>query len=446
MKTLLKMAEPLAGLLKEQPYSEDISYRLMHFVIQQPVDDGLLLYNMVTKSLVFLDAEEARKMADNPASIPELVSHWFAVPLDHDDKRLALEVRAVGKMLQNPAKGIKSFTILTTTDCNARCFYCYEKGRSRITMIDDTARQVAEYIIKNAAEGTIRLRWFGGEPLYNKKAITQICSILSAEGVQYRSSMTSNGFLFDDETVAEAVQSWNLKKIQITLDGTEKVYNRTKAYIDPGENPFRQVLGNIRRLVTAGVRVNIRLNIDRHNSDDLFSLTEMLGEAFGNNPLVKVYSHSLFEACDAKAAVKHSDIQRKELFEKQTRLRDRFLELGLSRPGKPSNTLKLNHCMADNDESVLILPDGHIGKCEHFSDSEWFGHISEETIDENVLKSFKALRQELDICPQCPLYPSCFRLSKCEETVHCYPEEREEKLIAIREQMKSFYSSHEVQD
>ena len=446
MKTLLQMAELLAGLLKEQPYGEDTSYRLMHFVIQQPVDDGLLLYNMVTKSLVFLDAEEARKMADNPASIPELVSHWFAVPLDHDDRRLALEVRAVGKMLQNPVKGIKSFTILTTTDCNARCFYCYEKGRSRIPMSDNTARQVAEYIIKNAAEGTIRLRWFGGEPLYNKKAITQICSRLSAEGIPFRSSMVSNGFLFDDGTVAEAVQSWKLKKIQITLDGTEKVYNRTKAYIDPGENPFRQVLVNIQRLVAAGVRVNIRLNIDRHNSDDLFSLTEMLGEAYGNNPLVKVYSHSLFEVCDAKAAVKHSDSQRKELFEKQTRLRNRFQELGLFRPGKPSTILKLNHCMADSDDSVLILPDGHIGKCEHFSDSEWFGHISEETRDESVLKSFKALRQELDICPQCPLYPNCFRLSKCEETVHCYPEEREEKLIAIRQQMKSFYSSHEVQN
>lgn len=446
MKTLLKMAEPLAGLLKEQPYSEDISYRLMHFVIQQPVDDGLLLYHMMTKSLVFLDAEETRKMVDNPASIPGLVSYWFAVPIDHDDRRLALEVRAVGKMLQNPAKGIKSFTILTTTDCNARCFYCYEKGRSRIPMSDDTAKQVAEYIIKNASEETVRLRWFGGEPLYNKKAITQICSTLSSEGIHFRSSMVSNGFLFDDETVAEAVQSWKLKKIQITLDGTEKVYNRTKAYIDPGENPFRQVFGNIQRLVGAGVRVSIRLNIDRHNSDDLFSLAEMLGESFSKNPLVRVYSHSLFEACDARSAVKHSDIQRQELFEKQKKLRERFIELGLFLPGKPSNTLKLNHCMADSDDSVLILPDGHIGKCEHFSDSEWFGHISKETRDENVLKSFKTLRQELDICPQCPLYPNCFRLSKCEETVHCYPEEREEKLIAIREQMKSFYSSYEVQD
>ena len=74
-----------------------------------------------------LSPEEAQKTEKNPAFVPELVAKWFAVPMDHDDRQLAKEVRAVGKMQENPVRSIKGFTILTTTDCNARCFYCYEK-------------------------------------------------------------------------------------------------------------------------------------------------------------------------------------------------------------------------------------------------------------------------------------------------------------------------------
>ena len=446
MRTLLNMANPLGGLLKDQPLNEDQSYRLMHFVVQLPVEGGLLLYHMMTKSLVLLDPSEAARMQEAPASIPELVAHWFVVPQDFDDRRLAQEVRAVGRMLADPVKGIRRYTILTTTDCNARCFYCYEKGRSRIPMTDRIAEETARYIADNAPEGTIRLRWFGGEPLYNKRAISLICSLLSEKGMPFQSSMVSNGFLFDPETLSEAVQSWKLEKVQITLDGTESVYNRTKAYVDPGDNPFQRVFGNVRSLVDAGVRVNIRLNIDRHNADDLFSLVDLLGDAFGDNPLVNVYSHSLFEACDPKAAVRHNDVQRRKLFDKQMRLRDHIRKLGLSHQFQLSSFVKLNRCMADDDGSVVILPDGHIGKCEHFSDSEWFGSILDGARDEGVLEAFKALRPELEDCSCCPLYPDCFRLSKCEETVHCYPEEREEKLTAILQCIESYYRSYEVQD
>ena len=168
MQTLRPIASPLAGLLPVQQVREGESYRLLHYVVQQEVEEGLLLYNVLTKAIALLSPEEAGRMAENPAAVPELVTGWFAVPVLHDDRKLALEVRAVGKMLQNPPHGYRSFTIFTTTDCNARCFYCYEKGRSRIPMKEETAREVAAWILKHKKAGDIRLRWFGGEPLYNR--------------------------------------------------------------------------------------------------------------------------------------------------------------------------------------------------------------------------------------------------------------------------------------
>ena len=201
MKLLQDYASVLSGLLKDQRLQEGDAYRLMHFVIQQPVEEGVLLYNVLTRAVALLSPEEAQKTEKNPASVPELVAKWFAVPMDHDDRQLAKEVRAVGKMLENPVRTIKGFTILTTTDCNARCFYCYEQGRRRIPMLEETALKVADFILKNRANDSVKLRWFGGEPLYNKGVISLICGKLKETGVEYKSSMVSNGYLFDDATV-----------------------------------------------------------------------------------------------------------------------------------------------------------------------------------------------------------------------------------------------------
>ena len=439
MKLLQDYASSLSGLLKDQRLQEGESYRLMHFVVQLPVDEGLLLYNVMTRAVALLTPEEAQIMKVNPASVSELVAKWFAVPLDHDDRKLAREVRSVGQMLEKKPQGIRSFTILTTTDCNARCFYCYEKGRNRIPMKEETARKTAEFIIKNNPEKKVRLRWFGGEPLYNKGVISLICGKLRDAGIEYRSSMVSNGYLFDDETIAEAVNLWNLKEVQITLDGTEEVYNRIKAFIYQEGSPFLRVLENIHRLLDADVKVNIRLNIDRHNADDLFVLADVLTNEFGGQNQLRVYSHPLFEAASEITAVIHTDSQRRELFHTRMRLQEKLRDGKIALKGKLPDNLKLNHCMADRDTDVLILPDGHLGKCEHYTDGHWFGHLDSEERDETLLADFKRIREEIGACTDCPFYPDCYRLVLCEEAVHCYPEEREEKMLETRQNLLNFY-------
>lgn len=447
MKLLQNYASSLVGLLKDQRLREGESYRLMHFVVRQPVEEGLLLYNVLTRAVVLLTQEEARTMEEDTAAVPELVAKWFAVPLSFDDRNLAREVRAVGRMLEKRPKGITGYTILTTTDCNARCFYCYEKGRRKIPMSNHTARKVAEFILRNYSGEKIHLRWFGGEPLYNKGVISLICGLLRDAKVEFRSSMVSNGYLFDDETIAQATGIWNLKKVQITLDGTEEVYNRSKAFIYPDGNPYRRVMDNICRLLKAGIQVTVRLNIDRHNADDIFELADILIAKFGGDKLFTVYSHPLFDI--AESAVSHTDAQRRELFEIRMRLQEKLGKGKITADHKLPDKLKLHRCMADSDASILILPDGHLGKCEHYTDSHWFGDLdSSERRDESVLEDFKRLREEIEACEDCPFYPDCFRLMLCDEAVHCYPEEREEKLQETRQSLLSFYQKRkdEVSD
>ena len=224
-------------------------YRLMTYVVQQPVTDGLLLYNTLTCSMVLLQPDEA---ADITAQ-RELIDRWFLVPQGHDDRKLCRQVRQMVALLKPAAKTISTYIILPTTGCNARCFYCFEKGTKSVSMTAETASKVVHYIVAHRGDEEVSLKWFGGEPLVNAKVIDQICTELREQGVPFRSIMTSNGYLFDADKVQRAKDLWQLRRVQITLDGTEQTYNRVKAYVYQGVNAFERVLQNIGMLIATGI-------------------------------------------------------------------------------------------------------------------------------------------------------------------------------------------------
>lgn len=80
--------------------------------------------------------------------------------------------------------------------------------------------------------------------------------------------------------------------------------------------------------------------------------------------------------------------------------------------------------MADNDNSVLIVPDGHIGKCEHYSDDHFVGHIENEDRDTLMTDYFRETRDEIKACATCFNYPNCIWLKLCKDIPNCYQEER----------------------
>jgi radical SAM protein with 4Fe4S-binding SPASM domain len=441
MKEIVTVSEPLASLLSKQKVKDGQTYRPMNFVVEQPVAEGLLLYHTLTKSMLLLSPEEAELYRSRPETLPQLIGKWFLVPTAHDDRLLSRQVRDVVRLTKEEKKGITAYTILTTTDCNARCFYCYEKGRPRRPMSNDTALRTAQYIIDHCEKQKVSVSWFGGVPLFNKPVITTICHQLSKVGIEFSSSMVSNGYLFNDDTVKEAIDSWRLKKVKISLDGTESVYNRSKAYIHKGVNAYQRVIGNIHRLLDAGVRVSIRLNIDVHNADNLKELADELHREFGSNDRLTVYLHMLFEMSDGSVAIKNEE-ERKTVFEKMKEIEARLADYGLYEIKPLSGNIKVSRCMADNDHSVVIEPSGNIGKCEHYSEDHYIGHIDSDERDEAMVERFRECHDEIEACATCFDYPNCIWLKLCEDHAYCYPEMRDDRLNKIRQSMLKTYEHH----
>lgn len=427
----MRVISPASSLVDQvvgkQKRKEGQTYRLMTYVIQCPVEDGVLLYHTLTCCMVLLCHEEAANMT----SQQELVDNWFLVPEEHDDLKLCAQIRQMAALFLPPAKNIKSYTILPTTGCNARCFYCYEKGTKPVTMTADTADKVSLYIREHRGEEKVSIRWFGGEPLVNAKVIDRICTDLKEHDVPFRSSMISNGYLFDADMVHRAKELWQLKRVQITLDGTGHTYNQVKAYVYKNVNAFERVLRNIELLTAEGIRVPIRLNVDHHNMGEMAQLVALLHQRFGANKSLSVYSRVLYgERTQEESAL---------LYEKRMQLEQQIAANGYGQKQKLQKDIKLNCCMADNDQSVMISPSGYLGKCEHYIDREFYGHIDSLEHNETILRKFKERPAEIEACATCPCYPQCVRLTMCDNGWYCTPERQKERIYNTIEAMKNEY-------
>jgi radical SAM protein with 4Fe4S-binding SPASM domain len=298
----------------------------------------------------------------------------------------------------------------------------------------ETALKVVDYIKAHCGGKKVSISWFGGEPLFNMEAIETICDGLRQNGIEFKSTMVSNGYLFDAQTVQKAVEQWNLYRVQITLDGTERVYNKTKAFIYREGSPYQVVLNNMERLLDAEVSINVRLNMDLYNASDLLQLMDELAKRFSGRKGLTVYAHHLFQG-NLPMAEQHTEEEWQARDEAMKRLEEKIRQNGFGSKRGISKNIRLNNCMADSGKSVTILPDGNIGLCEHYSESEFIGHIDREGFDAGMVASWKERVPEIPECAECFYYPDCTMLKKCANASVCFEQYRQERYRKLYQAM-----------
>lgn len=446
METICRGKEPIATLWNVSPIQQG-RYRLMRYQIRTDYKEGALLLNVVTGELVWLNPKEVVLIESLPKDyvpeMDELIAHRFLVPETFDELTSTVQLRRLVRSLSYHQGEIVGYTILPTTTCNARCFYCYESDYPRCNMSDETIDELIDYIEAHCGESKkVLLRWFGGEPTIGEKCIDSICKQLRMRDIQYSSNMISNGYLFTEQMVKKAKKDWRLRSIQITLDGTEEVYNRVKAYVYTTGNPYQRVISNIRLLLEEKIRVSIRMNLDRHNAENLKELIDELAENFLDNKFFSVYVHEIFDGMGYEP-IERSDDELQQIIEKLLEIETYIDRKGFSRPATKSITaipsLRITYCMADNPSTLLVNPQGMLGKCQHMQYERLIGDL-QNGFDANR----ESLKDWLDYypkngCHQCPLCPSCGVPNTCACGRSCLPSEVDQKLKAIMELCRKTY-------
>ena len=446
MITVSEQAIKVAKVWGVQKPSET-DYRLIKYLFSAEVEDGTLLCNTVTGELVLLSEDEKKIVDALPApyceEMRELVERHFLVPVTYDEHAAVLQLRKLLTMMDR-RKEVLGYSILPTTACNARCFYCFEADYKHVSMSAETAEKVIEFIKKSSDGNRVSLSWFGGEPTLGINRIDRICSALSEAGIEYMSSMISNGYLFDEEVAKKAKELWKLASIQITLDGTEETYNRVKSYVGVKDNPYQRVLRNIGLLLEQEIFVSVRMNLDRYNVDDLEALIGELAERFSGNENFSAYVFPLFDDCGFDP-VEHSEDDRVWLIDNQQRLNAIIKEKKMYKERIGSlPSLQLTHCMADQNTSFIINPSGGLAKCEHFCEEDC-GNVVDGVTDKSILNRWKE-SVEYPECADCPSFPTCIELKGCISTGKCFESRRNENLSNFIHTAVSAYDGFKKSD
>ena len=416
IKSRNKMIDTIVG---KQPYYKNLAYNPIAYQRAVELDEygSMLIENTLTRQIIKISKEEYERPPDNIRKF--LVENWYLLQEGTSEKTLSYCVNAScrSRHFQKPENMIDAYTIFTTLKCNARCLYCYEKGREQNVMTPEIAKQVACFIESNHGSMPVNIGWFGGEPLLNTMVIDQICQYMKINRIPYTSTMISNGFLFKGLTAEQILDCWHLKQVQITLDGTEANYNQIKGYVclQKGESAFQQVIDNIKMLTDIGVHVTIRMNESQENYKDLIELAEFLATKFKGNRNLTAYAHPLFE--DESNIL--SSENWKGVYRGYIELDKTLKSLGL-RSWQGVDSIVQNHCMADSGHHVCISPEGNLTLCEHYSDSEIVGDIWNGITDDELVETWRELDDERDECQKCWRYPKCFRLKKCEVRNDCF--------------------------
>jgi uncharacterized protein len=173
-----------------------------------------------------------------------------------------------------------SILVCPTFNCNLKCEYCFEgELTKRHTTLSEEQTRIALRSCEKIIEGfNLKPRFgiFGGEPFliknYNQVKIL----------IDWANSNNLEMIVPTNATQLEHFMGYlqkNFKNgvLQMTLDGDEKEHNSRKGYKGTSRfNPFRITTTNIDIALKAGLKIFVRINLDRKNIGNLDFLVNFI--------------------------------------------------------------------------------------------------------------------------------------------------------------------------
>ena len=367
-------------------------------------DSKMGVFNSLSKALLVLEPNEYMDLINDntllPAEIREkLIKNSILVPSIVNEHEKVNLVRTNG--ILNASESV--YRIFTTTDCNARCFYCYEKNIEHQYMSGEIADEVARFIVGHLDNRSCLIQWFGGEPLMNTKVIDIITDKLrkALEDDKVRFMMITNGSLISEEIADKMVETWKITRVQISLDGASEEYEKRKKYVSI-EDAFNVLLNNIRMLLEKKIFVSIRINYDAENYKNVAELIDILAQNFKGYRNLHVYTYHIFKTGGKEVA---DSLLKEEWFTMQSAL----INAGFLNPlDAYSLSVRKTQCFACSSKSFVIMPDGSLYKCALATNDKqaYVGSINAGINDYSVFEKWcdTSLREK---CAECLFLPLC---------------------------------------
>lgn len=263
--------------------------------------DTPYIYNILSTSLIEVDDQLDAQLKNNSIDeisadfIPELRDGHFIVEgtnhAEHDEYMYFYNKTRF-------CNSNKTFvlTLIPSYSCNLACPYCMQ-GQEKDNGIISKEKLSSLYAFinkkikinktENKEFESLVIRFYGGEPLLQKRAIADACATTSAmaseNNIGIRYDMPTNLTVLDEESIA-LLKKYNIS-IQVSIDGPKDLHDKRR-YTKKREGTYDTITANLKKLCECGLRENItiRINIDADNitraEECLMSVAQYAGHVY----------------------------------------------------------------------------------------------------------------------------------------------------------------------
>jgi uncharacterized protein len=263
-------------------------------------------------------------------------------------------------------------TVLTSTDCNLGCGYCFQNtgqdpaGKNRPPRIAHA--RLSSAVITNILEfarrqmsavglDKLHVLLFGGEPLLNPKGCRELLARASDYGL-VSAAMISNATLLTP-LLARQLADLGLRDVQVTFDGHRDLHDEIRVRRSGG-GTFDAIIENIVRVsAQTSIRWMLRVNVSHHNQDGIDDLLDQLAAR------LDVSRCGIHFAWVGDVGVGYANELRhtRELAEDFLRWRRRALEMGF-KVSRPRAFMPCRTCSFSNGRyGAVINSDGTLASC-----------------------------------------------------------------------------------
>lgn len=164
---------------------------------------------------------------------------------------------------------------VTNYSCNFACIYCYQDQYSNPDqeLTNDIIDAFFNYVQKEFSGRKKYITIFGGEPLLNNPKQKELLTYLLNRALESNLELclVTNGYYLEEYSTI--LSKGNIREIQVTLDGTEKVHNNRR-FLKSGDGTFDKIVRGIDSCLQNQTDINLRIVVDKENIGNLPDLAQ----------------------------------------------------------------------------------------------------------------------------------------------------------------------------
>lgn len=350
-------------------------------------------------------AEEALNRSDYDKLVKTKV-----IVTDHEDNNY-LNTLKYRKTIQSYNTKSLGIILCPTLSCNFACPYCYEHNLPNNKMKEPVQDELIKFINKKSEDfQNLILNWHGGEPLMAFETIKQIYKKIEKKSKLQigRSSMVSNGYLLS-ESVCKFFYEKKLDYLQITIDGSKDIHNKTRK-LKNGQSSFERIIENIDMAtdLMPNCCIGVRTNIGKSNREDYVQLYFELSKRWAGKNCNIYYSYVIdnsVNTCEKTRASLELTTEEKNNFEVMLAKNGIKTKKSLY----PKMDFSSYTCMDRN--AYVVDPKGFLYKC--WADvgvkDRSIGTLESGITNYNIVSQFMIATDKFsdDKCLKCCYLPIC---------------------------------------